>query len=181
MLLVSSVVTQSVPTCVTPPSGMVSWWPAEGDANDIQDGNDGTLENGAGFASGEVGQAFSFNGSNQDVLIGDPANLKLGSLTVDAWVNPNALAGSSGSLASIITKWNQQFPGGDAWALWLQNNGVGGYTCASDVNVGSGESGVSQYLDARGDDLRFNLQYYQQLRERRPGFYGRVFDGGPSD
>jgi hypothetical protein len=46
ILLVASVVTQTVPSCVTPPSGMVSWWPGEGDANDIQGGNDGTLENG---------------------------------------------------------------------------------------------------------------------------------------
>src|SRR5439155_8470225 len=32
------------PTCVTPPSGMVSWWPGDGNANDIQGGNNGTLQ-----------------------------------------------------------------------------------------------------------------------------------------
>jgi len=138
--------TPTPPVCTPPPSGMVSWWPAEGDANDIQDGNDGTLENSAGFATGEVGQAFSFDGSNQDVAIGDPNNLKLTTgLTLDAWVNPSAVQGSSGDLVGgIITKWAQSFPGGDSWATWIRNNGSGGYSLAADLSGGSGvgESGV---------------------------------------
>ena len=48
--------------CVPPPPGMVSWWPGDGNANDIQDGNHGTLRNGATFAPGKVGQAFSLDG-----------------------------------------------------------------------------------------------------------------------
>jgi hypothetical protein len=31
------------PSCAPPPSGMVSWWPGEGNARDVQDGNDGTF------------------------------------------------------------------------------------------------------------------------------------------
>ena len=34
-------------TCVQPPSGLVSWWPGDGTAEDIQGVNDGTLKNGA--------------------------------------------------------------------------------------------------------------------------------------
>jgi hypothetical protein len=46
-----------VETCVQPPSGLVSWWPGDGNAEDIVDGNDGVLQNGATFADGKVGQA----------------------------------------------------------------------------------------------------------------------------
>lgn len=42
--------------------GLVSWWPANGNAHDIVGGNHGTLVNGATFAKGVVGQAFSFDG-----------------------------------------------------------------------------------------------------------------------
>jgi len=28
--------------CIPPPYGMVSWWPGDGNANDIQDGNSAT-------------------------------------------------------------------------------------------------------------------------------------------
>jgi hypothetical protein len=61
-------------SCVTAPSGLISWWPGDNTAIDIQSGNNGTLQNGATFASGEVGQAFSFDGSSS-VSVADTANL----------------------------------------------------------------------------------------------------------
>src|ERR1035437_6588072 len=48
--------------CVPSPSGLVAWWPGEGNAHDITGTNNGVLEGGVAFAAGEVGQAFSFNG-----------------------------------------------------------------------------------------------------------------------
>lgn len=76
-------------TCVHPPADLVSWWPGDGDATDIADANDGTLQGGTTFAQGLVGQAFSFPGiSGNSVTLGDPANLKVQNLTVDAWIKP---------------------------------------------------------------------------------------------
>jgi hypothetical protein len=74
--------------CAPLPSGLVSWWPAEGNANDIQDGNNGTLINGVSFAPGEVGQAFSFIGTDY-VDIPDASNLDFGlnsPISIDMWV-----------------------------------------------------------------------------------------------
>ena len=66
--------------------GLVSLWPAEGDADDLIDGNDGTLTNGATFAAGKFGRAFSFDGVNDYVTVPDDPNLRLGkSQTVEAW------------------------------------------------------------------------------------------------
>src|SRR5262245_1572545 len=76
-------------TCVQPPSGLVSWWPGDGTADDIADNNDGTLAGGATFASGRVGQAFSFDGVDDYVLVPDSPNLDFNPtsfVTVDAWV-----------------------------------------------------------------------------------------------
>jgi hypothetical protein len=54
--------------------------------DDIQDGNNGTLQNGTTFAAGKVSQAFNFNGSSQYVDI--PAQIySLHAGTVDFWVN----------------------------------------------------------------------------------------------
>ena len=98
--------------CQPAPSGLVSWWPAEGNALDIESGNNGTLENGATFASGEVGQAFSFNGANQYVQIPDSPSLELASVTLDCWFN------SSNTSGNLISK-----PVGsanyDSFVLWL--------------------------------------------------------------
>ena len=56
-------------TCVPPPASMVSWWPGDENANDIQGNNNGTLQNGATFAAGKVGQAFSFDGVNDFIEV----------------------------------------------------------------------------------------------------------------
>jgi hypothetical protein len=75
--------------CTPPPSGLVSWWTGNGDANDSSDGNHGTLQNGAGLASGMVGQAFLLDGINDFVSVPDNANLDItNAITIDAWINP---------------------------------------------------------------------------------------------
>src|SRR6185369_2294312 len=77
-------------SCVSPPSGLISWWRAENDAKDFVGGNHGTTTNGTGFTSGEVGQAFNFNGTTAYVLVPAGANLKLtNAMTVEAWINHN--------------------------------------------------------------------------------------------
>ncbi|GEM_PF-2914408 len=73
--------------CVNPPSGLVSWWPGEDNANDIQSNNHGTLQNGATFAAGKVGQAFSFDGMDDATSIADNASLRISNFTLDAWIN----------------------------------------------------------------------------------------------
>jgi hypothetical protein len=73
--------------CVPVPTGLVSWWPAEGTAIDIISGNNGSLLNGAAFAPGKVGQAFSFNGINQQVQVPDAPSLDpTNAITVETWV-----------------------------------------------------------------------------------------------
>jgi len=86
--------------CTPAPSGLVSWWDADSvsgtTAFDIQDGNDGTLINGATTAPGKVGTAFSFDGVDDFVSVPDAANLNFGasdSFTVDAWVLHDTLSG----------------------------------------------------------------------------------------
>src|SRR5947208_15349755 len=76
-----------VETCVPPPSGMVAWYPGDGNADDIIGGNNGTLQNGATFASGMVDQAFSLDGIDDYVNIADTAALHLTTFTIDASVN----------------------------------------------------------------------------------------------
>jgi hypothetical protein len=76
------------PPCDPPPSGLVSWWPGEGDANDIVGNNNGTLVGGATFAAGEVGQAFNFDDSGtQAVDIPRSSNLNItNQVTVEFWM-----------------------------------------------------------------------------------------------
>ena len=78
------------PSCISPPPSLVSWWPGDGNVDDAVDGNDGTLQNGATFAAGKVGQALSFDGLDDYVSVPDSSSLRItGPVTIDLWVNPN--------------------------------------------------------------------------------------------
>ncbi|HKF41482.1 MAG TPA: LamG domain-containing protein, partial [Thermoanaerobaculia bacterium] len=86
-----------VPVCVAPPSGLLHWWPGDGNANDLVGGYHGTLSGSATFAAGEVGQAFSFDGNTGGVVISRPGgsdnlNFGTGDFTIDAWVKIPAAA-----------------------------------------------------------------------------------------
>ena len=87
-------------SCSSQQPGLVSWWPGNNSANDLIGGNNGTLENGAGFALGQVGDAFSLSGNNQYVLIGQPVptNLQIqNAITLSAWIYPNAYPTTDGT------------------------------------------------------------------------------------
>src|SRR5262249_37723368 len=98
--------------CVTAPSGMVDWWPADNNTFDIVGGHNGTLENGSTFDTGKVAQAFSLDGVDDHVLVpNDPAaafNFS-GSFSIDAWVFLNAApAPCQRGFAPIVAKWNDE-------------------------------------------------------------------------
>jgi hypothetical protein len=97
-------------------SGLVSWWPAESNAVDVVDSNTGVLLNGATYAPGKVGEAFSFNGTGAHVRIADNANLHLtNGLTVSAWVFPT----KSGNSMQIISKWDVVFAHQKTYGTWI--------------------------------------------------------------
>src|SRR6266542_1810104 len=76
----------SQPRCVQSPSGLVSWWKGDGNLTDTVGTANGTLEGNAAFSPGLVGQAFSFDGDHDGVLIGNPASLQLQNFTIEAWI-----------------------------------------------------------------------------------------------
>ncbi|MFQ5492185.1 MAG: hypothetical protein ACE5GE_15825, partial [Phycisphaerae bacterium] len=90
--------------CVPVPSGLVSWWPGEGNFIDIQGANDGADAGGTTFVAGMVGQAFNFDGTaNSYISIANDPELipATNELTICAWVNPDFSAGSV--LNTILT------------------------------------------------------------------------------
>src|ERR1039458_8676838 len=83
--------------CAPPPSGLVGWWRGEGDCLDAAGTNNGTLQGGATFALGEVGEAFSFNPASGTMIVPDSSNLRLtNQLTIEAWINVRSFSGPDG-------------------------------------------------------------------------------------
>ncbi len=82
--------------CAPVPSGLISWWRGEGDANDQMGVNNGTL-NGVSFGPGVVGQAFVFSGSSY--VDAPTLDLPIGSAdrSMEAWVRVDTAYPGSGA------------------------------------------------------------------------------------
>lgn len=78
-----------------------NWWPASGNANDVAGSQHGSLVNGAGYTTGKVGQAFSLDGVNDHVVLGNTAgDVGTGDFTLALWLRTTA----SGRHEGIIGK-----------------------------------------------------------------------------
>ncbi len=80
---------------ITAPQGLIGWWRGESNVVDEFTGSIGYETNGAGFATGEVGTGFSFDGTNSQVVIPDSPTLNFGSnqnFSVEAWIQAQPFA-----------------------------------------------------------------------------------------
>jgi hypothetical protein len=107
-----------VPVCVDPPSGLVSWWKGEDNADDSAGTNHGTIMNSVGFVDGMVGKAFSLDGNSY--VEAPDEGLPLGSAerTIVAWVYPTAYNG----LKHIVHYGSRG--SGASWGLVILGNGT---------------------------------------------------------
>src|SRR5438445_7891497 len=88
-LLLAAAPAEATPPCCAPvPPGLVSWWPGNGSPADVVSHFDGSLQGGAAYATGKVGQGFTFSSVNDYVSVPDNAQLHPGAgpFTVDAWI-----------------------------------------------------------------------------------------------
>ena len=98
LVLLAAAAAHAQTNCTPSPSGLIAWWPADNFAFDVAGTNNGTLENGASYTNGVVGQAFHFNGVQAYVAVPDSPLWEFGTnnLTVELWVRFNSL--NSGSI-----------------------------------------------------------------------------------
>ncbi len=103
--------------CDPAPSGLVSWWPGEGNANDLIGTNNGVPAGGLSYSNGEVGQAFYLNGTNAYVGVPASSGLNVGvgnGMTVEGWIDPSVVD----SAPRPIVEWNNHSHGG-VWGVHL--------------------------------------------------------------
>lgn len=102
----STTLTVTPPQCTAAPPGLIGWWTGDGNSVDLAGVNSGTLQNGAGYANGEVAQAFSFNGNGASVLV-NAAEYSPSAGTLMFWF----LANGSGAMTGSITAGGNRGPG----------------------------------------------------------------------
>jgi GH25 family lysozyme M1 (1,4-beta-N-acetylmuramidase) len=83
--------------CVLAPPGMVDWWPAGGNANDIYGSYNGVPANGTSYATGEQGMAFHFDGVSSYMTVPGAADVPV-PWTACMWVNRQNAPGTAAAL-----------------------------------------------------------------------------------
>ncbi len=170
---VSVTVTDVGGSTATAAPGLVALWKGESNPRDSVRANNGALINGATYAPGKVGQAFSFDGVNSYFTTSNPVLSASGPFSVSAWVKPNSATGAYQPIISEIGQENTpgQFqlridPNGSLTffrrsGLFNPNSGtnsyVDGFTTSSPITAGGWsqitavyQGGTSFQIDVNG-------------------------------
>ncbi|MER9328657.1 LamG-like jellyroll fold domain-containing protein [Mesorhizobium sp. M0488] len=101
------------------PSNLIARWSADGTTEDVVGDNDGVLQNGASFATGKFGLAFSFDGVD-DVFQAPTTGLPVGNSdrTLSLWVNADAFVNSE----SLLAGYGNFGSGGQTYQLGTSGN-----------------------------------------------------------
>lgn len=110
--------------CTRCPSGLIAWWPADGSTTNLAGSGNGTLRNGATYAAGKVGQAFSLDGVNDYVEMPNPTYFNFGRtspMSVSLW----AYRTGSASTMHLLGKRDDCGATGMHYQLALDTGGLG--------------------------------------------------------
>jgi len=121
-------------SCVQPPSGLIAWWPAEGNFNDVVGGFNGSQVGNVSFVPGQVGQSFHLDSSDgvDYVQVADNATLEPATVTVAAWTRATASPGgalylvSKGGLGCSHSSYALYTGGGGGLTFYIGFSNVGG-------------------------------------------------------
>ncbi|MFC1788202.1 LamG-like jellyroll fold domain-containing protein, partial [Patescibacteria group bacterium] len=139
--------------CAANPPDLVSWWPGEGNADDLQGVNSGTSYNGVSFVTGMVGQAFDFDGLDDHLYAADSSSLRLTDKgSVQFWVKPQGYV-DTGTSPDLI---------GDGPILWLK---------ADDLALSDGDP-VTIWTDSSGNGYDFEAPV-----DNEPVYKTNVYNG----
>lgn len=158
---------RTVPTAVAAPSGLVSWWTANNTAADLIGGNNATLYNGATYAAGMVGQAFSFDGVNDRANVADADNLKFtASMTIEGWIKVNGFpTGAPDDHGEILFRGDDR-GGLDPYQLSVEPNGTLNFGINDANNQGASVAApiaTGQFVHVAGtlDDATGTMRLYE--------------------
>jgi serine/threonine protein kinase len=152
----------SLPQAVPAPEGLVSWWRGEGNAKDAWGGNHGTVAGNVSYATGWVGLAFRFNGTDQVEVAAAPDLDLTTAVTMEAWIKPTGLH-FDGQYGALIAKGSGTTRSYSLFlsfkkALYLSYHTTGETNVTLetvDNSVPVGEfSHVAAVIDPAGNDMR---------------------------
>ncbi|TAK93837.1 MAG: tandem-95 repeat protein, partial [Verrucomicrobia bacterium] len=158
------------PSCAATPAGLISWWPADSNLADAMATNNVSSFSPSLYATGKVGQAFSFNGISSRITVPNSGSLNFGStadgrnteFSIEMWIKAGA---SNTTYANVpfFEKWDS----GIGYSLALNQGRLAfalGTSPASATNV-------SRFVSA-GPDLRDTMFHHVAVSLNRTNASG---------
>lgn len=159
---------------LSPISGLVSHWPAEGTPEDIVGANEGQLRNGASFAPGLSGLAFSLDGLDDYILVPNSSSLNFGlqDFSISLWEKTNFYGSGvgtdfllskveTGTVGEYSLQYNSNIDGRSLFSVIQQ--GSWHFVSAGPNLAARGESGFGQNRSLNPKELR--------ARKRPPNYF----------
>lgn len=141
--------------CVPPPAGLVSWWPGDGNANDILGANNGAIQGGVTFPTAQVSQGFNFASDTDRVTAPHNANLNVQTpgFTADFWMKGSK--NQPQSLAVVVEK-SHGFVDSTGWLFQFESS-----TGRLTFGIGAGGSSISNFpiVTSMADILDGNFHF----------------------
>lgn len=154
----------------TVPDNLVAWYSGDGNPNDLQGANNGTLENGAGTGNGKVGQGFQFDGVDDQITVPHNANQNGGTnLTIESWINPSSLPHG----ATILQKRTSGNVGG---YVFEPTQAIGGGNTTNGLSFVIMIGGSYQFLFTPANVLTTNA--WQHVAATYDGAFMRIYVNG---
>jgi len=82
-------------------TSLYSAYNGESNANDSFGSNNGTPQGGLTYATGKIGNAFNFNGTNSYVNLGNDKFNFTGNFSISGWIYLNTVSGNQGILSNL--------------------------------------------------------------------------------
>lgn len=92
------------------PCGLIGWWPLDGNAKDIKNGNNGTV-NGGTFVTAMVNKGWKSSGQTNVITVPNASTLSVTNFTVDFWIKVAGL-----SQGNTVAVWKGNTHGQDKTA-----------------------------------------------------------------
>jgi hypothetical protein len=137
---------------LTDPENLQCYWPGDNNPDDVINGNNFDLVNGASYSPSSYDHSFDFNGDQQYGITPHSSffDFNLSDFAINFWINYNSLEGEQ----VLIEKWIQSEVAG--WTLTS-------FPTDPSLRFATSEDGHERDLDVFIDEIETNIWYFVQV------------------
>ena len=161
-----------------PPSGLVAWWPLDGNTTDLAGDHNGIAEGSCRFGPAEVGQGIYLEGERSGISVPDSPDLNFGpdqDFSIEAWIRPLPSQTSFDVMAIVDKRDAPDLIRSHGYRLALRNGKLG-FQISDSLDAPHARLGTERTGFAGRPLAPCRRHRAARLHQRRPALRGRPGD-----